>query len=336
TLTGDYYTNGSYGLRAESAYALRYRFRGNVSLRYENLIQSERGFPNFSQSEVYNIRWNHGQDAKANPSSRFSASVNLGSSRYFQQSINQINNASGLVNTLSSSVSYSKTLPTEPEINYTVAATHSQNTNTQQITMSLPNVNGNVSRVFPFAPKVGAKKGVVDNINLQYSVQAQNRVITTDSLFFKPEMFDNLVWGARHSVPLSTNFKVLGYLSASASANYTETWVGNTTRQRFDPSAGAGAGAVVTDTVRGFDAFRTYSFGSSLGTTVYGTFNFGGAKKIQAIRHVIRPSVSFGVTPGFGQYYEDLVIPSADPEVNDEVRRYSRFERSLFGAPNQN
>ncbi|MGB0789430.1 MAG: putative LPS assembly protein LptD, partial [Marinirhabdus sp.] len=256
--------------------------------------------------------------------------------RYFQQSINQINNASGLVNTLSSSVSYSKTLPTEPEINYTVAATHSQNTNTQQITMSLPNVNGNVSRVFPFAPKVGAKKGVVDNINLQYSVQAQNRVITTDSLFFKPEMFDNLVWGARHSVPLSTNFKVLGYLSASASANYTETWVGNTTRQRFDPSAGAGAGAVVTDTVRGFDAFRTYSFGSSLGTTVYGTFNFGGAKKIQAIRHVIRPSVSFGVTPGFGQYYEDLVIPSADPEVNDEVRRYSRFERSLFGAPNQN
>ena len=132
TVLGDYYTNGSYGLRAESAYVLRYKFRGNVSVRYENLINSERGFPDFSQSSVYNIRWSHTQDQKSSPLSQFSASVNLGSSRYFQQSINQTNNASALVNTLSSSISYSKTFEGEPQVNLTAAATHSQNTRTQE------------------------------------------------------------------------------------------------------------------------------------------------------------------------------------------------------------
>ncbi len=130
TLLGDYYTNGSYGLRAESSYALKYNFNGNVSIRYENLIDEQRGFPGFAQTSVYNIRWSHTQDAKANPSSRFSASVNLGSSRYFQESINQTNNGSALVNSLSSSVSYSKSFEGEPQVNTAVSLTHSQNTNT--------------------------------------------------------------------------------------------------------------------------------------------------------------------------------------------------------------
>ena len=108
-LLGDYYTNGSYGFRIENNYAYRYKFRGNLSFRYENLIKSERGFPDYSKSSIYNLRWSHNQDAKSNPNSRFSASVNLGSSKYFQQSINQLNASSFLNNTLSSSVSYSKT-----------------------------------------------------------------------------------------------------------------------------------------------------------------------------------------------------------------------------------
>ena len=185
TVLGDYYTNGSYGLRMDSDYALRYKFRGNLSVRYENLINSERGFPDFTQSSLYNIRWRHTQDPKVNPSTRFSASVNLGSSRYLQQSINQTNNASQLVNTLSSSVSYAKSFDTEPAIQFSAAATHSQNTQTQVINMSLPNINASISRIFPFAPKDGAKKGVFQNINLQYDVTAENRFTTTDSLFFK-------------------------------------------------------------------------------------------------------------------------------------------------------
>lgn len=150
---GDYYTNGSYGVRIESNYALRYRFNGNVSFRYEKLLNSERGFPDFSESSIYNLRWNHSQDQKASPSSRFQASVNLGSSRYYQETINQTNTGNFLNNNLSSSVSYSKTFDWEPQVNLSIAATHNQNTNTQEINMTLPTVQASMSRIFPFEPK---------------------------------------------------------------------------------------------------------------------------------------------------------------------------------------
>ena len=328
TLLGDYYTNGSYGVRAESAYALRYKFRGNINIRYESLINSERGFPDFSQSTAYNIQWSHSQDQKSSPNSRFAASVNLGSSRYFQQSINQINNGSALVNNLSSSISYSKTFEGEPQVNATVALTHQQNSQTEAINMSLPNVTTSVSRIFPFAPKTGIKKGIIDNINFQYNFAAENRINTVDSLFFKSEMFNDALVGARHRIPVSTNFKILKYLSATASSTYQETW----TLKTFDHD---GAGGVVRDTINGFERYGTYNFTASLGTTVYGTFNFGKDKKIQALRHVVRPSVSYNVNPGFDQFYDEYIIPSADPLINDQVVSYSRFENTLYGAPGQ-
>ncbi len=190
TLLGDYYTNGSYGFRVENAYVFRYKFRGNLSFRYENLIQSERGFPDYSKSSIYNLRWSHTKDAKSNPNSRFSASVNLGSSKYYQQSINQLNAANYLNNSLSSSISYSKTFTGEPQVNLSLSVTHSQNTNTQVINMTLPTFQTNVSRIYPFAPKSGTKKGFLQNINFQYSVRGENRIQTTDSLFFTKEMFD--------------------------------------------------------------------------------------------------------------------------------------------------
>ena len=335
TVLGDYYTNGSYGLRVDSDYSLRYKFSGSLSFRYENLINGERGFPGFAQSALYNIRWNHQQDPKVNPSSRFTASVNLGSSRFLQQSINQSNNASQLVNTLSSSISYSKTFDVEPQIQYSLAATHTQNTQTQVVNLSLPNFNASVSRIFPFAPKGGGKKGALQNINFQYDVIAENRIQTTDSLFFTSEMFNGAQIGARHSIPLSTNFKVFDYLSVTTGINFQETWVGNTIKRRFDETLNNGAGAVTQDTIRGFDSYRTYGFNAGIGTTVYGMFNFGKDKKIQAIRHVMRPSVTYNLSPGFDQFYEDLTIVSADPAINAEVQRFSRFENTLYGAPSR-
>lgn len=331
---GDYYTNGSYGTRIESNYALRYRFRGNLNFRFEKLLNSERGFPDFSEASVYNIRWSHSQDAKANPNSRFSASVNLGSSRYYQESINQLNTANFLNNTLSSSVSYSKTFQGEPQINVNISGTHTQNTNTQQINLSLPNVTASMSRVFPFAPKTGTKQGAIQNINFQYDVTAENRMVTTDSLFFKSEMFKDALIGARHNIPISTNFKLFNYLSASMGTNYQETWVMKTTRRRFDPQLNR----VVIDTVPGFDSYRTYNFNTSLGTTLYGMFNFGQDKKIQTIRHVMRPSVSYGINPGFERYYEELrYTPTIAGGLSDEeILIFSRFDNTMYGAPNQN
>lgn len=331
---GDYYTNGSYGMRMESNYALRYRFRGNLNFRYERLLNSERGFPDFSESSVYNIRWSHNQDAKANPSSRFSASVNLGSSRYFQESINQLNTANFLNNTLSSSISYSKTFEGEPQVNVNIAGTHSQNTNTQVINMSLPNISASVSRIFPFAPSSGVKQGALQNINFQYDVTAENRMVTTDSLFFTKKMFDDALLGARHNIPISTNFKIFNYLSASAGTSYQETWVMKTTRRSFDQERNE----IVVDTVNGFESYRTYNFSTSLGTTLYGMFNFGQDKKIQIIRHVMRPSVSYNINPGFDQYYEELrYAPTIAGGMSEEqILIYSRFQNTMYGAPNEN
>lgn len=332
TILGDYYTNGSYALRAESSYALRYKFNGNLSLRFEKLINSERGFDDFSESTVYNIRWNHNQDAKANPTSRFSASVNLGSSTYFQQSINQTNNASALVNTLSSSISYSKTFETVPQVNLSVAGTHSQNTNTKEINMSLPNLNASVARIFPFEPKVGTKKGIIQNLNLQYNLTAENRIKTTDSLFFKPEMFEKAQIGAQHTIPLSTNFKILKYLSASMSTQYKETWVFKTTQKEFDPNFNEGEGGVVEDTINGFDSYRTYNFSTSIGTTVYGMFNFKKGGKIEALRHIMRPSIGYNINPSFDQFWDEYETPIGNTGDTETVY-YSRFEKSLYGAP---
>ena len=331
TLLGDYYTNGSYGFRVENMYYYRYKFRGNLSFRFENLIQSERGFPDYSKSSIYNLRWSHSQDSKSNPNSRFSASVNLGSSKYYQQSINQMNAANYLNNSMSSSVSYSKTFQGEPQVNMSLSATHSQNTNTQTINMTLPTLQGSVSRIYPFAPKVGTKKGVIQNINFQYNVRGENRILTTDSLFFKKEMFESAKSGFQHSIPISTNFKILKYFSFSTSSNFQETWVFKTINREFDIEEQD----VITNEIKGFDSFRTYNFSTSLGTTVYGMYNFKENNKIRALRHVIRPSLSYGISPSFDKYYETYEVISADGLTTSDVE-YSRFEGSIFGLPNKN
>ena len=325
---GDYYTNGSYGIRLESNYAVRYKFRGSLSFRYENLINSERGFPDYSKSVIYNLRWNQSQDSKASPNSRFSASVNLGSSTYFQESVNQLNTSNFLNNTLSSSVSYSKTFQGEPQVNVSLTATHSQNTNTEVINMTLPTFQGSVDRIYPFAPKTGSKKGAIQNINFQYNVRAENRIQTTDSLFLTGAMFDEAKAGFQHTIPLTTNFKVFKHFSMSTNANYKENWTFNTIKKSYDTDTES----VVTTPLKGFDSYRTYNFSTSIGTTVYGMFDFGEDKKIQAIRHVMRPSVSYNINPSFEKYYDTYEVISADGVTTDQVQ-YTRFEQSLFGSP---
>ncbi|WP_130733640.1 putative LPS assembly protein LptD [Flavobacterium sp. J27] len=322
---GDYYTNGSYGLRFESSYAKRYKFNGRVNFRFENNIQSEKGLPDYVKSKQYNIQWSHSQDAKAAANSRFSASVNLGSSQYFRQSVNLANIGSSLNNNLSSSVSYSKTFQTVPQVNFSLSATHNQNTNTEVINMTLPTLQASVDRIFPFAPKDGIKKGFIKNINFQYNLRGENRITTADSLFFKPQMFRDAKTGFQHTIPISTNFKIFNYFSVTTGASYNEVWALNTVEKYFSQEENK----VVTEDVKGFDAFRTYNFNASIGTTIYGTFKFGDDKKIQALRHVMRPSVSYGYTPSFDQYYDTYAIDA----TGNTYQEYTRFEGGLFGVP---
>ena len=328
TVLGDYYTNGSYGLRFESSYAKRYSYRGNLNVRFENLINSERGYPDYLKQNIYNIQWSHSKDSKSNPNSSFSASVNLGSSKYFQQSINQVNIGSNLNNTLSSSVSYSKTFTSVPQVRMSLTATHSQNTQTEEINMTLPTLQLSVDRIYPFVGKDGVKKGFFKNINLQYNLNGRNSIVTSDSLFFKPQMFRDAKVGFQHSIPLSTNFKIFKYFSASSSMNYEEIWYTKTIERSYDVDQSK----VVDKTINGFDAFRTYSFSSSVGTTIYGTFNFGDDKKIKSIRHVMRPSASYGYTPSFEKYYDTYAADAS----GSMIKQYSRFENGIFGAPGLN
>jgi hypothetical protein len=329
SLIADYYTNGSYGFRGDSQYNKRYKFRGNFSFRYENLITESRGLPDYAKSTVFNVRWSHSKDPKASPNATFSASVNFGSSDYFRQSINQLNSPNFLNNNLSSSISYSKSFPEYPRVNVSLTTAMSQNSQSKSVNLTLPTLQATMERIFPFAPKVGAKKGFFQNINFQYSGRAENRIITTEEALFGPNMFDNAKSGMKHSIPISTNFKLFKYLSMTTSANYEEVWTQNTVRFRdFDPITNTPA---VKDTIGQIGAFRQYSLNASLGTTIYGTFNFGEDKKIQSIRHTIRPSIGYSNRPSFEQYYDTYIV---DAEGN--TAEYTRYQNSLFGVPGRN
>jgi len=325
-LIGDYYTNGSYGFRSDTQYKRMYNYNGNLSFRYENLVSGERGLSGYSKSTVFNFRWSHSKDAKASPYSTFSASVNFGSSDYYQQSVNQLNNPNFLNNTLSSSVSYSKTFPGSPRVNFSLTSAMSQNSQTKNVNLTLPTLQANMERIFPFAPKEGGKKGIFQNINFQYTARAENRIITNEENLFKSTMFKEARSGMVHNIPLSTNFKLLKHLSVSLGSAYQEVWTPQTIRyNNYDEESES----IVKDTIREFDAFRTYNLNSSIGTTIYGIFNFGDDKKIQSIRHTIRPSISYGYNPSFKeQYYDTYII---DAEGN--TASYTRFEGGLFGMP---
>lgn len=318
----DIYTNGSWGIRTESSYALRYKFSGNFSFRYENLITSERGFDDYSRSSNYNIRWSHSQDSKASPNSRFSASVNLGSSKYYKQSLNEFNNNSFLNNTLSSSVSFYKKLVGTP-FNFSMSATHSQNTNTEVINMSLPSLLLNMDRIYPFAPKVGGKSNAITKLGLTYALKSDIRFSTTDEFFFKPEMFEDANSGVQHNVSLNTNLKMLKYFTVSPNVTYKEVWYFDELNKTYDEIEDK----VVTDTINGFTSFRDVSAGASLSTTIYGNVAFKKGK-LKALRHVMRPSVSYSYKPDLGFYNE--VQNSEDPL---DILEYNPFTNGIYGGP---
>ena len=240
-----------------------------------------------------------------------------------------MNQANFLNNTLASSVSYSKTFKGEPQVNVNTTATHSQNTNTGDINLTLPTLQASMGRIYPFEPKIGTKKGIIQNINFQVSSRGEYRINTNDSIFGKSEMFDDALAGMSHSIPLTTNFKVFKHFSVSANASFQENWTLKTIKRLYDEPTQK----VVTIDQNGFDRFLTYNVGASIGTTLYGMYNFqkeGKDPKIQAIRHVMRPSISYTINPAFNQYYETYDIIDADGTTTEE---YTRFENSLFGRP---
>ena len=327
TILGDYYTNGSYGVNISSTYRKRYSNSGNFSIRYENLINSERGLPGYGKSTVYNIRWTHTKDPKSSPNSSFSASVNFGSSDYFRQSVNQLNTANFLNNNLSSSINYSKSWPGSAGIRLGLTANMSQNTQSQEVNLTLPTLTLNSNRFYPFERKGRSKKGFLQNINIQYSSKADNRAIFADDLLLKKGMFENARSGVQHNIPFTTNFKMFKHFSVSVGGRYQETWTGKTINYSdYNEELGT-----VKDTISGFDRFGIYNFSTSVTTKIYGILNFKPKNKIQSIRHTMTPSISYSNNPSFEKYYDTYII-----DANGNTAEYTRFQGGLYGEPGKN
>ena len=327
TVLGDYYTNGSYGLNISSFYRKRYKYNGSFTVRYENLINGERGLPGYGKSTVYNIRWSHSKDSKSSPNSTFSASVNFGSSDYFKQSVNQLNTSNFLNNNLSSSISYSKSFPGTAGIRVALTTSMSQNTKSKQVNLTLPTLTLSSNRFYPFEKKGRSKKGFFQNINIQYSSKLENRAIFADDLLLKKGMFDNARNGAQHIIPFTTNFKVFKHLSVSVGGSYRDTWSGKTIKYNdYEEDLG-----VVKDTISGFDRFGVYNYNASVTTKIYGIINFKPKNKVQSIRHTITPSISYSNSPSFEKYYDTYII-----DANGNTAEYTRFQGGLYGIPGKN
>ena len=325
-MLGDYYTNGSYGFRIENNYNKRYKFRGNFSFRYENLINGERGLPGYNKSTIFNLRWSHSKDSKSNPNSRFSSSVNLGTSSYFRESLNQINTTNFLNNTLSSSISYSRTFPKYPSVNLSLSATHSQNTRTKSVNMTLPSLTASMERIYPFVKRNAVKKGIFQNINFQYSMRGDNRINSDDETISQKGLFYGAKSGIQHNIPISTNFKIAKHFNFSLGGNYSEVWTNQTIR-KFDYDL-LSESIPAQDTINGFDRFSKYNYSASVGTTLYGVFNFNKQNRLQSIRHVLNANVSYTNQPGFEKYYDEYII-----DAFGNTRTYSRFDGGLYGTP---
>ena len=323
-ITGDAYANGSWGFRANSGYNKRYRFNGTFNFNFENNINGIRGFDDYSKANNFNIRWSHNQDSKASPNSRFTASVNLGSSKFFRESQNQFNIAQTQTNTFNSSINYSKTFVGTP-FNLNVTAQHQQNTNTEQITMTLPSLNLNMNRIYPFAGKGGIKKNPIQKMGFNYTLDGKYLINTSDDDFLKAKMFETARSGMQQRTGTNTNIKVLTYLTLSPSVNYKETWQFDYIQKKYDVSENV----IVTDTLRGFKSHREYNAGASLSTNIYGTFNINKGR-LKGIRHTIRPSISYSYRPDFKDKYIQQVQASNDPS---DLQDYTLFDQGIYGGP---
>lgn len=337
TATGTIYTNGSWGLGLGSNYRMRYKFSGTFSFTTSHNRYSDKGLPDYSVSKDWSLRWTHAQDAKANPYSSFTASVDISSANNNYYNATNINDIAD--QRKQSSISWQKKWPNGP-FNVTASFTHNQNSRDSSISLSLPNVNLRMSTVYPLRRKerVGQMKWY-ENIGLSYNAELRNNIQTKESEL--GESFKHMArdWqnGFKHNIPLSTSINIVKDLSVSPSFSYTgvaylssirkKDWVSDTLlpNDGYFPD---------TDTIYGLHYAHNYTASVSLAynPTIYGMFQFKNPNsKIFAIRHVMRPSASVNYTPKMGvkrsKYYKTYV------GSNGEENEYSIFDGKIYGVP---
>ncbi len=323
SLLGEIYTNLSWAGEVKSNYYRRYRYKGLFDMRLGRTFTGIRGDPNtFNAYSDFKLTWQHDQDAKANPYSRFSANVNLQSRNYNK---NTTNRNDYFNSTTTSSISYNAKLGSY--LNLAATARESYNAQTGVMNIKLPSITLSSVTIYPLRRKkpVGGYRWY-ENISLSYVMNAEDNITAQDSDLFKQVTIDRMQYGIQHSIPLSSTVKVLKYFTWTNSLTYHERWHWSTINKNYDTATGT----LTIDTVRGFRSNRDFSFTSNLSTRVYGMFQFKHGP-LKALRHVINPSVGFNFRPDFGAahlgYWKEYT------DNTGYVHRYSIFEQSLYGGP---
>ena len=335
---GEIFTKGSWGLSAASNYNKRYKFSGSFNASYLVTKTGEKNMPDYSVSKDFRIQWSHRQDAKANPNSSFSASVNFATSSYDRSSLSSLYNPQQYSqNTKASSVSYSRNFP-EIGLNISGAFNITQNTRDSSLSMTLPDVNISLNRIYPFKRKKSAgDERWYEKISLQYTGSITNSISTKDNLLFKTPLTQ---WqnGMQHKIPVSATFNLFKYINIVPSFNYTERWYLRKVKQSYDPSP-ASTDHVKRDTINGFNRLYDYNLSLQMNTKLYGMYKplFMKSKELQ-IRHVFTPTVSYTYTPDSGKsrygYYDTYTYTDEDGEVR--TVEYSPYEGAVYGYPGKN
>ena len=334
-LLGEIYTKGSWGLSAASNYRKRYRYNGSFFFSYQNTKNGDKGMPDYSEQTSFKIQWSHRQDSKANPFSSLSASVNFATTSYERDNLNSMYNPQSYTQSLrTSSVSWTTNFSS---LGMTLSGTTnlSQNMRDSTISLQLPDLNVSVSRFYPFKrKKMAGKERWYEKISMSYTGHLSNSINTKEDLLFKSNLIKDWSNGMQHNIPINANFTVLKYINVNPSFNFTDRMYTNKVMKSWDEATQT----EVADTTYGFYNVYNWSMSLSASTKVYGFWLpsrkiFGD--KIQAIRHVLTPQVSFSYAPDFGasRYGYYATYQKTDADGNVTLQEYSPYTGSLFGVP---
>ena len=335
-LLGEIYTKGSWGVSAASNYRKRYRYSGSFLFSYQDSKTGDKGLPDFAEQESFKIQWNHRQDPKANPYSSLAASVNFATSNYERNNLNSMYNPQTLTQTTrTSSVSWSTGFSS---IGLSLSATTNlaQDMRTSSIQITLPDLNISLSRFYPFKRKhLVGKERWYEKISMSYTGQLANSISTTEDKILHSNLIKDWKNAFQHTIPVQANFTLFNYINVTPSFNFTDRMYSKKVIRGWDNTLQK---EVVRDTTYGFHNVYNWSMSVGASTKLYGFWVpnrklFGD--KIQAIRHVITPQVSFSYAPNFGArrygYYDSYQYTDASGNV--KLIEYSPYQDELYSVP---
>lgn len=337
--TGDIYSKGSWGAGLRTNYRIKYKMSGNLSFNFNKNVLGYQGFDNYENNQLYRFKWVHKQDPKAHPSFSFNASVDMSSSAY--DKYNSYNPSAYMTNTKQSSVNISKFWPGTP-FSFNMALQHSQNNRDSTVTMTLPNISFNVSRIYPLKRKnASGKERFYEKIGLSYNMQASNRLTTKEDSIFDAN-FKDFNNGIKHSIPVNTNLKLFKYITVNPYFNYTERWYMKSLSIAWDDNllnpSDSTFGDYAEENIYGFNRVWDFKTGASFSTKIYGMFNYNG-NYLKALRHVITPNVNLVYYPDFSaerfSYYADYISDIYYDEMTGQFdtisKTYSRYRDGIYG-----